>query len=94
MLRSIDEAHEFILQEVTKLTGEEVDETEQAILEDLFEDSFFEKIGDIVTEQEIEDQKLKTPEEFEWFLFHRVPNYMTLLEETAVEVLSNYLSEE
>ena len=93
MLRSIDEAHEFIAQEVAKLTGEELDETELAILEDLFEDTFFEKIGDIVTEEEIEDQKLENADELEGFLFHRVPNYLTLLEETAVEVLSDYLSE-
>lgn len=93
MLRSIDEAHEFIAQEVAKLTGEELDETELAILEDLFEDTFFEKIWDIVTEEEIEDQKLENADELEGFLFHRVPNYLTLLEETATEVIADYLSE-
>lgn len=93
MLRSIDEAHEFIAQEVEKLTWEKVDENEKMILEELFEDSFFDKIGDVITEEEIENEKLKDANELEWFLFHKIPNYLTLLEETAKEVITEYLSE-
>jgi hypothetical protein len=94
MLRSINEAHEFIAQEVAKLTGEKIDADELAILEELFEDGFFEKINEVVSDEEFEQAKLKDPDQLEGFLFHRVPNYMTLLEETAIEVVADYLSEE
>lgn len=93
MLKSIEDAHTFIAQEVEKVTEDKVDDTEKAILVELFEDRFFEKIDDIVSEEEIQNQKLKDPDQLEGFLFHRVPNYLTLLEESAVEVLAEYLSE-
>lgn len=89
----MNEAHEFMVQEVEKLTGEKVDDMEQAILEDLLEENFFEKIGDIVSDKELEDAKVNNDKELEEFLFHRVPNYLTLLEETVTEALSEYLSE-
>ncbi|MEI7918914.1 MAG: hypothetical protein WCH65_01510 [bacterium] len=63
------------------------------ILEDLFEDSFFEKLSDIVTDEEIKEKKIKNENELEGFLFHRVPNYLTLLEKTASEVITEYLSD-
>jgi len=89
----MNEAHEFIIEEVEKITGENVDDTEEAILEDLLEEAFFEKIGDIVSEEELENAQVKDDKELESFLFHRVPNYLTLLEETVTEVLADYLSE-
>lgn len=93
MLSSINDANEFIVHEVEKTEKEQVDMTERAILEDLLEESFFEKIEHIVNEEEFQKAKLKSPEELEGFLFHKVPNYLTLLEEATTEVLSDYLSE-
>lgn len=93
MLRSINDAHEFIIQEVEKITEEKVDMTEKAILEDLFEENFFEKIESIVDDEELQKAKLKSQEELEGYLFHKIPNYLTLLEESATEVLADYLSE-
>jgi hypothetical protein len=40
----MNDAHDFLVQEVEKITGEKPDATEQAILEDLLEETFFEKI--------------------------------------------------
>ena len=93
MLRSISDANEFMVQEVEKITGEKVDMAEQAILEDILDERFFEKIGDAIDENEVQKMKLEKPEEIEGYLFHKIPNYLTILEETTTEVLSDYLSE-
>jgi hypothetical protein len=57
------------------------------------EETFFEKIWDIVSEQELEEAPIENDKDLESFLFNRVPNYLTLLEEAVTEVLADYLSE-
>ena len=42
--------------------------------------------------EEIQKMPESTPDEQDAYLFHRVPNYLTLLEQTTIEFLSDYLS--
>lgn len=93
MLRSMNDAHDFLVQEVEKITWEKPDATEQAILEDLLEESLFEKIGNIISEQELEKASIKNDKDLETYLSNSVPNYLALLEEATTEVLADYLSE-
>jgi len=94
MLKTLTEAKEYAVKKVHELSEDIVDEIEKSMIEDLLEENFFEKISDLVDEKTIEEKKLVSQEELEWYLFHKIPNYTTVLEETTAERLSNYLSKE
>ena len=69
-----------------------VDETEKAIVSTLLEEKFFDKIWSIISDEEIEALKAENEEDLEWKLFYKIPNYVSLLEETTAELLTEYLS--
>jgi hypothetical protein len=94
MLISLNEAKKYAIEKVAQLTGEEIDDEEKDIIEMALEQDFFDKISEIISEEELEKAMLTTPEELDGYLFHRIPNYTTLLEETTIAFLSDYLSEE
>jgi hypothetical protein len=41
----------------------------------------------------LEKARLSSEEDVDWYLFHKIPNYITLLEETTKDFLTEYLSE-
>lgn len=94
MLLTINDAKQYAIEKVKELTWEEIDETEKEIIETIIEEDITEKIYDIVSEEDITNAQLGSEEELEWFLFNKIPNYSKLLEETVVNFLSEYLSEE
>lgn len=92
MLKTLSEAKNYAIKKVEELTWEEIDDTEKAIIETTIEEDMSEKIYSIVSEEEIENEKLANEEELEWYLFHKIPNYTTLLEETTINFLTEYLT--
>lgn len=94
MLLTINDAKEYAVEKVKELTWEEIDETEIEVIDTIIEEDITEKIYDIVSEKEIEDAQLGSEEELEWYLFNKIPNYSTLLEETVINFLTEYLAEE
>ncbi len=91
MLRSLADAKEFALEQVKTLAQEDFSEEEKAYIEFTLEDTFFSKLEDLVPEEEIENAQLASQEELESYLFTRIPNYITLLEQTTAEFLAGYL---
>lgn len=94
MLKTLTEAKEYAVNQVTKLSDDIIDTTEKSLIEDLLEEHFFEKVSDLVDEQTLEEKKLISEEELEGYLFHEIPNYTSVLEEATAEWLSEYLSQE
>ncbi len=94
MLTTLAQSKEFLLEKIAEYAWETLEDTEKDILETLLEENFFEKIEGLVDEQEIESRKLESEESFESFLFNKIPNYTTLLEETTAEIIADYLSED
>ena len=92
MLKTLSEAKNYAIKKIEELTWEEIDDTEKAIIETTIEEDMSEKIYSIVSEEEIENEKLTNEDDLEWYLFHRIPNYTTLLEETTINFLTEYLS--
>ncbi len=94
MLLTISDAKKYAIEKVQELTWEEVDNTEKEIIETIIEEDITEKIYSIVSEEEIENAKFASEAELEWYLFHKIPNYSKLLEDTVINFLSEYLSED
>ena len=93
MLISLKEAKKYAIEKVAEFTGEEVDNYEKDLIEMGLENNFFDKVEDVVDEKELEQAKLVSPEEVDGYLFHKIPNYTTILEETTSEFLTDYLSD-
>lgn len=94
MLTTLAQAKEYALIKVGQVSGEAITATEKSLIEDLLEEYFFEKVSELVSEEEIEKKKLISQEELEWYLSYEIPNYTTVLEQATAEWLSDYLSEE
>ena len=65
MLKTLTEAKEYAVNQVTKLSEDIVDTTEKSLIEDLLEERFFEKVSDLVDEKTLEEKKLISEEELE-----------------------------
>lgn len=94
MLTTLKQAKAFLLEKIPEYQGETLTDIEKDILGTLLETTFFAKIEGLVDEQEIAEKKLESEESVESYLFHKIPNYTTLLEETTAEILADYLSNE
>ena len=92
MIQTLNQAKEYMFDRIQKISGETVNETEKAIVSTLFEEKFYDKIWTLVSEEEMESFQAKDEAEFEWKLFYKIPNYVSILEETTAEVLADYLS--
>lgn len=92
MLRSLAEAKEFALEKVQQLAQDDFSEEERSLIEFELEDRFYTFLETLVSEEEIEKAMLGSQEELDAYLFHRVPNYITLLEEVTLGFLTEYLS--
>lgn len=92
MIKTLDEARNYMFDRIQKVSWDPIDETEKAIVSTLLEEKFYEKIWDLVSEEEMEEIQGKDETELEWKLFYKIPNYVSTLEETVAEVLADYLS--
>lgn len=91
MLKTLNDAKAYALDRVAQIAGEELSETEKILIEFSLEDAFYGKLEFLITEEELEEAQVSSEEELEGFLFHKIPNYVTLLEETTAEFLAEYL---
>lgn len=92
MITRLDDAKNYAIEQVKKFTEEELFPDEELIIETGVEEKFFEKIEGLVSEEEFVQAQAKNSEELESYLFHRIPNYVTLLQEATTEFLAEYLS--
>lgn len=92
MLQSLQDAKTYARDRVALIAGEELSEVEKDLIAFELEERFFAKLVLLVDEEEFAQAQAQTDEELEGFLFHRIPNYLTLLEQTTLEFLADYLS--
>lgn len=92
MIKTLNEAKEYVFDRIEKISGDIVDETEKAIVSTFLEEKFFNKIWSIISDEEMEALKAENMEELEWKLFYKIPNYVSLLEDSTAEFLADYLS--
>lgn len=96
MLTSLKTAKQYLAEKATilswKTVGETVNATEKALLGSFLEADLLEKLMPFLDQKTQEKIKNSSLEEVEGILFHAIPNYATLLEETVAEVLAEYLS--
>ena len=93
MLNTLAEAKEYAIQKIEEFTKETMEDIEKDIVKTSLEEDFFDKIEDQIDEEELEKARLSSEEDMDWYLFHKIPNYITLLEETTKNFLTEYLSE-
>lgn len=92
MITRLDDAKNYAIEQVKRFAEEGLFPDEELIIETGVEEKFFEKIEGLVSEEEFSQAQAKSSKELESFLFHRIPNYVTLLQEATAEFLAEYLS--
>ena len=92
MITRLDDAKNYAIEQVKRFAEEGLFPDEELIIETGIEEKFFEKIEGLVSEEEFAQAQAKNSEELESYLFHRIPNYVTLLQEATAEFLAEYLS--
>ena len=92
MLKTLEEAKTYAIDRVSQIEGEDLIETEKLIIQTELENLFFDKLSTMVPDEEIDNLKAENQEDLEWKLFYKVPNYVSLVEETTAEFLANYLA--
>lgn len=92
MLQSLQDAKTYARDRVALIAGEELSEVEKDLIAFELEERFFAKLVLVIDEEEFAKAQAQTDEELEGFLFHRIPNYLTVLEQTTLEFLAEYLS--
>ena len=92
MITRLDDAKNYAIEQVKRFAEEGLFPDEELIIETGVEEKFFEKIKGLVSEEEFAQAQAKNSEELESYLFHRIPNYVTLLQEATAEFLAEYLS--
>ena len=92
MITRLDDAKNYTIEQVKRFAEEGLFPDEELIIETGVEEKFFEKIEGLVSEEEFAQAQAKNSEELESYLFHRIPNYVTLLQEATAEFLAEYLS--
>ncbi|RKW22333.1 hypothetical protein D8B45_04845 [Candidatus Gracilibacteria bacterium] len=92
MITRLDDAKNYAIEQVKKFAEEGLFPDEELIIETGVQEKFFEKIEGLVSEEEFAQAQAKNSEELESYLFHRIPNYVTLLQEATAEFLAEYLS--
>lgn len=92
MITRLDDAKNYAIEQVKKFAEEGLFPDEELIIETGVEEKFFEKIEGLVSEEEFAQAQAKNSEELESYLFHHIPNYVTLLQEATTEFLAEYLS--
>lgn len=94
MLTTLSQAKTLVQNKIQEIEWSSLEDIEKDILDTLVEEIFSSKIENLIDEQEIEEQKFESEDALDAYLFHKIPNYTTLLEETIAEVITEYLSED
>ncbi len=89
MLTTLSQAKTFVQEKIAEYLP--LEDIEKDILDTLLEETFFTKIEPFVSEQEIESQHFEKEEDLDSYLFHKIPNYTTLLEEATAETITDYI---
>ena len=92
MITRLDDAKNYAIEQVKRFAEEGLFPDEELIIETGVEEKFFEKIEGLVSEEEFSQAQAKSSKELESFLFQRIQNYVTLLQEATAEFLAEYLS--
>ena len=92
MITRLDDAKNYAIEQVKRFAEEGLFPDEELIIETGVEEKFFEKIEGLVSEEEFAQAQAKNSEELESYLFHRIPNFVSLLQEATAEFLAEYLS--
>jgi len=92
MLKTIGEAKDYAIDRISQIEGEDLIDTEKMLIQTELENLFFDKISEVVSDEEIESLQAENEEDLEWKLFYKVPNYSNLVEETTAKFLAEYLS--
>ena len=92
MLKTIGEAKDYAIDRISQIEGEDLIDTEKMLIQTELENLFFDKISEVVSEEEIEILQAENEEDLEWKLFYKIPNYSNLVEETTAKFLAEYLS--
>ena len=92
MLKTIAEAKDYAIDRISQIEGEDLIDTEKMLIQTELENLFFDKISEVVSEEEIESLQAENEEDLEWKLFYKIPNYSNLVEETTAKFLAEYLS--
>ena len=92
MLKTLEEAKTYAIDRVSQIEGEDLVETEKQLIQTELENLFYEKVSTVVSDEEIENLQVENQEDLEWKLFYKIPNYVSLVEETTAEFLANYLA--
>ncbi|AHB40830.1 TPA: hypothetical protein DIC40_07060 [Patescibacteria group bacterium] len=89
MLTTLSQAKTFVHEKIAEYLP--LENIEKDILDTLLEETFFAKIENIVSEQDIENQHFEKEEDLDAYLFHKIQNYTTLLEEATAETITDYI---
>jgi|GEM_PF-6205372 len=95
MIKTLDQATEFVAKSIHNIDPENED-MEPMVIRELLEDRFYEKVDTSkLTPEDMEnlDEKIDDETYIDTHLQWKIPNYYTKLEETVKEVLSEYLME-
>jgi pyoverdine/dityrosine biosynthesis protein Dit1 len=92
MLTTLSQAKTLVQKKIEEIEPIALEDIEKDILDTLVEDLFSSKIEDLIDEQEIDNQKFQSEEALDAYLFNKIPNYTSLLEETVAEVIAEYIS--
>ena len=89
ILKYVDDKDYVITLEIE---GEELVETEKLLIQSQIEELFSDKLSNVISDEDVEALQAENMDDLEWKLFYKVPNYVSLLEETTAEFLAEYLS--
>lgn len=92
MLVWLQDAKNYAISSIEGLTQEKVDDVEKQLVETLLENTFFDAIKDKVDEAELKQLNLTSAEEVDGYLFNKIPDFTTILENVTTTRLAEYLS--
>lgn len=92
MIERIADASKYLQEKINDLTKDEV---MPEVIDTILEEKFMEKIEPLLTEADMKMIRDNEGEEgfAENYMINKVPNYMTLLQETVEELLVEFITE-
>ena len=90
MLKTIDEANNYVVDRIEKISWKPLPEEEKMAIELCLKDKFYEKLSQYISDEEIENLWAQDEKDLENKLFYKIPNYVTLVESSASQYLAEY----
>jgi len=93
MLKTPSQAAQYVIDTIQKLHPEEILDKEE--ITDMIEDNVIERLEEHISEEHIQEIRERWDDEeyIMSYIEQKVPNYYTILNQLANEILANYLSE-